>query len=347
MSTDHELEPDRPESLAEQMHRLREDVDLLRLTRADSPPRSGMPDASWQAMPPARAADAWTSLIEWVDDLVDRYALDEAIPLCWYAHGAMVEELHALHVAWLGAYSGRASQATERAFWHELLARTLGGSASGTGTGARPAPTAPTNPSPPPTHSAASERPTCTSTFRHARDGTAQRHSRRPDVGLPRTTGIPADVPTAYEGRSTSDRAFAGTPAGTLQRLPVAGGPRRAAANDRRWIMAELTCSSESVAENLMLFMKNRPELGRITHATATRYDDGDCTLVLRDNRGTPMFLSPRSGPDALVVLIAAGFAEAIAQAVLGHQLVRLRRTRDGTASLEQATSLPTTTAAR
>jgi len=112
--------------LGEQVARLREDVDLLLLTRGETAPKAATPDASWQAMSPARAADAWAALIEWVDGLVDRYALDETIPTCWYAHGAMVEELHALHLAWLGAYTGRGSQPSDRAFWHEMLARTLG-----------------------------------------------------------------------------------------------------------------------------------------------------------------------------------------------------------------------------
>ena len=115
---------DEPGSLEEQVARLREDVDLLLVTR-ESAPRSATPDGSWQAMSPARAADAWGALIEWVDTLVDRYALDEAIPVCWFSHGAMVEELHALHLAWLGAYTGRAGQPSDRAYWHELLARTL------------------------------------------------------------------------------------------------------------------------------------------------------------------------------------------------------------------------------
>lgn len=122
---DHGEEPDWPESLADQLHRLREDVDLLLITRTETQRSRGVTDASWQAMSPARAAEAWTALVDWVDELLERYALDESIPTCWYAHGAMVEELHALHVAWLGAYTGRAGQPMDRAFWHEVLARTL------------------------------------------------------------------------------------------------------------------------------------------------------------------------------------------------------------------------------
>lgn len=122
--SDVDDDPDAVPPLEEQVARLREDVDLLLVTR-DGAPRATAADASWQAMSPARAADAWTALIEWVDQLVDRYALDETIPICWHCHGAMVEELHALHVAWLGAYTGRGGQPTDRAYWHELFARTL------------------------------------------------------------------------------------------------------------------------------------------------------------------------------------------------------------------------------
>jgi len=34
---------------------------------------------------------------------------------------AMVEELHALYLAWLGEFTGRCFDATARAVWHELL----------------------------------------------------------------------------------------------------------------------------------------------------------------------------------------------------------------------------------
>ena len=123
--TDNGNDRDEPPTLEEQLARLREDVDLLLLTRTDGTPRAATVDTSWQAMTAARAAEAWTALVEWVDALVDRYALDETVPVCWYSHGAMLEELDALHRAWLGAYTGRGGHASDRAAWHELLARTL------------------------------------------------------------------------------------------------------------------------------------------------------------------------------------------------------------------------------
>ena len=68
---------------------------------------------------------AWASLTAWVDWLADRYELSESLPTCWYRHGAMVEELHALHLAWHGAYYGRGTQAGGPLLWHEQLDRSM------------------------------------------------------------------------------------------------------------------------------------------------------------------------------------------------------------------------------
>ncbi len=103
--------------------RLREDLDFMLMIRDGAPAQPAI-DSSWQTMTGGRAADAWPELIDWVDELTDRYALDETIPPCWYTHGPMVEELHALHLAWLGAYTGRPDPA-DRAVWHDLLDRVL------------------------------------------------------------------------------------------------------------------------------------------------------------------------------------------------------------------------------
>lgn len=41
---------------------------------------------------------AWAELREWVEHLVDRFALDtRVIPPCWYRHNTLVEALSALH----------------------------------------------------------------------------------------------------------------------------------------------------------------------------------------------------------------------------------------------------------
>lgn len=71
-----------------------------------------------------RAVDAraeWAALDKWCRWLVNRYALDvREVPPCWYRHGAVVEELSALHGAWRVAYDPtQAASAT--ADWHRAL----------------------------------------------------------------------------------------------------------------------------------------------------------------------------------------------------------------------------------
>jgi hypothetical protein len=45
-------------------------------------------------------------LVDWVDWVIDRYALDHrTIPPCWSQHGALLEELSALRTAWVTVYS--------------------------------------------------------------------------------------------------------------------------------------------------------------------------------------------------------------------------------------------------
>ena len=107
--------------------------------------------SGWQQMPAALAAHAWPQLVAWVEALIDRYELHEQLPTCWYRHGAMVEEVHALHVAWIGAYIGFHALPTAAADWHDYLDRTLArirgwdirGCASGQHRGAPPPPVDP------------------------------------------------------------------------------------------------------------------------------------------------------------------------------------------------------------
>ena len=49
--------------------------------------------------------DAWTGLVDWVDDLNRGYSIspDYEILPCWPAHPGVVEELAALHSAWISA----------------------------------------------------------------------------------------------------------------------------------------------------------------------------------------------------------------------------------------------------
>lgn len=99
-------------------------------------------------------------------------------------------------------------------------------------------------------------------------------------------------------------------------------------------------------AEPLAFFRNHRHQLSGIAHATVTfpAARDSAFSLVLRDQNGRRMMLSgcaagsrESSQQDAMQVLVEAGFAAEIANAVLTHSLVRLARSRDGRTWLEQA----------
>lgn len=121
--------------LQAELARLRDDVDdLLAVSDLDS---SGVPagpspqtakDQSrdlahvWYALTAKQAADAWEVLTAWVDWLIARYGLDEAVPACWYRHGAFVDELDALRAAWTDAYLSPSASPSDACRWLAHLA---------------------------------------------------------------------------------------------------------------------------------------------------------------------------------------------------------------------------------
>ena len=112
--------------------------------------------------------------------------------------------------------------------------------------------------------------------------------------------------------------------------------------------MTTLRYDGRSPAESLAFFRDHRDELAPITRAAATTPQsrhDLFYALVLRDDRGGEMLLSGQMRRDddnarSLLVRIAveAGFAEDAAGSILTHAGVRMRRTLDGTTTLECAT---------
>lgn len=63
--------------------------------------------------------DAVLGLLDkWVAWLVDRYDLARVIPPCWHNHGAMVEELLALRLAWQAAYENTNADPGQPLQWH-------------------------------------------------------------------------------------------------------------------------------------------------------------------------------------------------------------------------------------
>lgn len=76
----------------------------------------------WATLTDIETEDALEELADWVNLTVERYALDHrTIPPCWDEHGALVEELSALRVAWFSAYgiTGRPEAPLE---WHTHFA---------------------------------------------------------------------------------------------------------------------------------------------------------------------------------------------------------------------------------
>lgn len=79
----------------------------------------------WQTLTDADAPAAWNALREWVEWFTVRYDISEStVPVCWYKHGDLVDELSALHAAHLIAFDpSDAGLGPIR--WHEQLSLAL------------------------------------------------------------------------------------------------------------------------------------------------------------------------------------------------------------------------------
>lgn len=88
-------------------------VDLI-LGRAPRP-------VNWARLDADEATAAREALDEWVRWLVRRYALDHRdVPPCWAYHGALLEELSAMHTAHRACFDPAGSPMGP-AEWHQLL----------------------------------------------------------------------------------------------------------------------------------------------------------------------------------------------------------------------------------
>jgi hypothetical protein len=81
-------------------------------------PRSRGTGWCWRTLTGAAADQLWTRLRDWVVWLRARYPLAHAIPACWAQHPELVEELTALHLAWVAAYTDPTAAPTAPADWH-------------------------------------------------------------------------------------------------------------------------------------------------------------------------------------------------------------------------------------
>ena len=72
----------------------------------------------WDALTPHDQARTWRALAAWVGWLRRRYPLAHRVPLCWWRHPELVEELTALWLAWRDAYVEKGAPLTGGADWH-------------------------------------------------------------------------------------------------------------------------------------------------------------------------------------------------------------------------------------
>ena len=80
---------------------------------------------NWRTLEDEDAPQVWTDLRSWVVWFTHRYNIaPRKIPPCWFKHGALVEELSALHTAWLVSYDSL-DAGYGPIGWHERLAVAL------------------------------------------------------------------------------------------------------------------------------------------------------------------------------------------------------------------------------
>lgn len=110
--------------MREELALLRGQVDYL-LERIGALDGLDARPVAWDTLDADAAAQQWAALAGWTDWLIARYQLSEVVPACWYAHPAILEELSALHVAWVGAYCDPAARASDGVAWHDMLERVV------------------------------------------------------------------------------------------------------------------------------------------------------------------------------------------------------------------------------
>jgi hypothetical protein len=79
----------------------------------------------WYTLSDGDAAKEWEALRRWVEWATVRYNIAQSvIPACWYQHGALVEELSALHTAHRAAFDS-SDAGLGPIGWHERFAIAL------------------------------------------------------------------------------------------------------------------------------------------------------------------------------------------------------------------------------
>lgn len=87
---------------------------------------TGTPPVDWRSLSGDEAREAWIALREWVEWFTVRYNVPvSVVPACWWRHGALVEELSALHVFHQTAYDEN-DTGYGPIGWHERLVQAQG-----------------------------------------------------------------------------------------------------------------------------------------------------------------------------------------------------------------------------
>lgn len=102
---------------------------LLREDLSDSdfaiPAEAPAPVVNWRTLEGADAESAWNSLREWVEWFTVRYQISEStVPVCWFMHDGLVEELSALHALHTMAFDPSDSGLGPLG-WHERLSLAM------------------------------------------------------------------------------------------------------------------------------------------------------------------------------------------------------------------------------
>lgn len=93
--------------------------------RAGSSVPLGVHPVDWRRLADDASPKEWTALREWVEWFTVRYRVPPSVvPNCWWKHGALVEELSALHTAHLTAFDP-SDTGLGPISWHERLAVAL------------------------------------------------------------------------------------------------------------------------------------------------------------------------------------------------------------------------------
>jgi hypothetical protein len=101
----------------EQIARMSERVEEL-LDGDAGPPGGSQGPVVWHQLSEYESQRIWRSLAEWVGWLRSRYPLAHQVPLCWWRHPELVEELTALWLAWREAYVEKGAALSAGADWH-------------------------------------------------------------------------------------------------------------------------------------------------------------------------------------------------------------------------------------